>query len=248
LSLTEAEAEVAASVAQALMSDFIGAPAPVVEAQEEVPASSPVVENDTAPEVTEVAEAPSFEYEPEVPEDILAELNEAEIDEEVEREIAARTPEEDEYGVAEDEESVRERVKLQKRNEYLEKELAKTKSTSWKEEAKKYFPLSEHALDDIKATSRRSFLKQAKAQHEAILPHVQKVLADAKSFVDAEKAAGRADGKAAAAAAFGQPLSGPDINEIDQAAAEATITAAREDARKSGSLTNLFRTMIASGK
>jgi hypothetical protein len=138
-------------VAQALMSDFIGAACSRCRSTGGVPASSPVVENDT-PELEEVREAPSFEYEPEVPEDILAELNEAEIDDEVEREIAARTPEEDEYGVAEDEESVRERVKLQKRNEYLEAELAKTKSTSWKQEAVKYFPLSEHKPS---TTSRR---------------------------------------------------------------------------------------------
>ncbi len=240
--LTEAETEAAANVVSVLMNDF--SPAPVVEAPEVVPVSSPVVD-DTAP----VVEATSFEYDPEVPEDILAELNEAEIDEEVEREIAARVPdEEDEYGVVEDEDSVRERIKLQKRNEYLERELAKNKSTSWKAEAEKYFPLAKTSLDSINATSRRSFLKQAKAKHEEILPHVQAVLAEARSYVDAEKAAGRADGRAAAAAAFGQPLSGPDINEIDQAASESAISQAREDAKRTGSLANLFRTMIASGK
>lgn len=248
MSLTEAESQAAADVANALMADFIGAP-PVVEAPEAVavPASSPVVE-DTVEVAEEVTEAPSFEYDPEVPEDILAELNEAEIDDEVEREIATRpAAEENEYGYVEDEDAVRERIRLAKRNEYLERELAKTKSTSWKDEALKYFPLAKYKLDDINATSRRSFLKQAKAAHETILPHVQEALADAKQFVDAEKVAAYAQAKTAAAEAFGKPLSGPDINEIDQAAANSNLTLAREEAKKTGSLVNVFKRLMEAG-
>lgn len=257
MSLTEAESQAAATVAQALMNDFIGAPAPAVEAPEAVvPASSPVVD-DTVEAAEEVAPAPSFEYDPEVPEDILAELNEAEIDDEVEREIAARPApagEEDlayyaeGYAEGEDQDAMRLRIKLRKRNEYLEAQLAKTKSVTWKAEALKYFPLSKHAVDDINATSRRAFLKQAKAEHERILPHVQSVLSEAKGFVDAEKAAARAEGKTAAAEAYGKALSGPDVNEIDQAAANSNLTLARDEAKKTGSLVNVFKRLMEQGK
>jgi len=248
LSLTEAESQAAADVAQALMNDFIGAPAPVVEAPEAVvvPASSPVVD-DTVEAVEETAPATSFEYAPEVPEDILAELNLAEIDDEVERELSTRVPDEDEYGVVEDEDAVRERITLQKRNQYLEAELAKTKSTSWKAEAEKYFPLAKSSLDDIQATSRRAYLRQAKAKHEEILPHVQSVLSEAKQFVEEAKAAAKAEGKTAAAAAYGKPLSGPDVNEIDQAAANSNLTLAREEAKRTGSLVNVFKRLMDAG-
>jgi hypothetical protein len=244
MSLTEAESDVVADVTQAFMNDFTGV-SPVVEAPEgtEVPANDPAID-DTA---EAVAEAPSFEYDPEVPEDILAELNEAEIDDEVAQEMSSRVTEEDEYGVVEDEDAVRERLKLTKRNAYLEKELAKSKSGSWKDEALKYFPLSKHSLDSIDATSRRSFLRQAKDEHERILPHVQSVLSEAKTFVDAEKAAARAEGKTAAAEAFGKPLSGPDVNEIDQASANSNLTLAREEAKKTGSLVNVFKRLMEAG-
>ena len=246
MSLTEAESQAAADVAQALMNDFIGAPAPAVEAPEVVPASSPVVD-DTVEVVEEAAVAPSFEYAPEVPDDILAELNEAEIDDEVERELAARVPDENDEFAFEDEDAARERIRLQKRVEFLEAQVVKTKATSWKDEALKYFPLSKHSLDTINANSRRAFLKQAKAEHERILPHVQSVLEEAKSFVEAEKLAARTEGKTAAAAAYGKPLSGPDVNEIDQAAANSNLTLAREEAKKTGSLVNVFKRLMDSG-
>jgi hypothetical protein len=237
--LTPAKEDAAATVAQAFMDDFTGAPNSNVE--------------DTAPalEPEPAAEVPvPVEFSPEIPDDLLRELDEAEIDEQVEQELANRETEEDEYGVVEDEETVRERVRLEKRNAYLEKELAKSKEGAWRDEAVRYFPLSKHKLSEIadKATSRRSFLRQAKAEHEAILPHVQEYLALAKTVVDQETAAARTAGKQAAAAAYGAPLSGPDVNEIDQAAANSAIAAAREEARKTGNLAGLFRKMIEVGK
>jgi len=76
----------------------------------------------------------------------------------------------------------------------------------------------------------------------------RRLLPKAQAVINSEKAAARGEGKAAAAAAFGEPLSGPDVNEIDQAATESAIEAARADAKKTGSMVNLFRTMIAAGK
>lgn len=249
MALTEAESEAAASVAAALIGDFTGEPVTATVEAPPVAVSSPAVD-DTAPEPEAVTEATSFEYSPEIPEDVLADLEEGDIDDEVERELAARVPDEDdEYGVGEDEDTIRERVRLKKRNEYLERELTKSKSTTWKDEAKKYWPLAEHALDEIaeKATSRRAFRRLAEAEHKRILPHVQKAIAGAKAVVEAERVAARQDGKTAAANAYGEPLTGPDVTEIDQAAVTSELAAAREEARKSGSLAGLFSKMIAKG-
>lgn len=244
MSVQDAEkAEAAANLMAAFMDEPVQQQQDV-EAQET--ASSPEV--DDTPEL-EAEPAPSFEYSPEVPEDILAEIREAEIDDEVEQAIASRpaTVEDDqyaEYESAESEQEVRERIKLQKRNEYLEAELAKTRASSWKGEALKYFPLSKHKLDSINATSRRAFLKAAKAEHEAILPYVQEALTEAKGFVDGARSEAVAEGREAAAKAFGKPLSGPDSGTVDAAAANADLENARADARKTGSLVELFKKMM----
>jgi hypothetical protein len=243
MSLSEAEAQAAASVAAA----FMDAPAAQIEAPPEAVSSTDEVE-------VETEETTSFDFSPEIPEDILREIGEAEIDEEVDRELASRPAVvDDEYSYSEDpvetEDSVRERLKLEKRNKWLEDQLAQTSRGKWEDEAKKFFPLSEHALGEIKATSRRSFLKQAKARHEAILPHVQKVLADAKQFVDVEKQAAVSEGRAAAKAAFGEPLTGPDVNSVDQAAHDAAVSSARQSVREGrGSLVDVFKELMKAGK
>jgi hypothetical protein len=247
MALSEAEAEAAASVTAAMFD----APAePAVEAPES-PVSSTPEATPATPELPEetVTENP-FDFNPEIPDEILREIDEADIDAEVEAELATREPVTDEYNEyepQESEEDARSRLKLEKRNKWLEDQLAQTKRGQWEAEAKKYFPLSEHALGDIKATSRRAFLKEAKARHELVLPHVQKVLAEAKAHVDEARTSAKAEGRAAAKAAFGVPMAGPDVALIDQAAANEELAAARADARKTGSLTTVFKKMFEQG-
>jgi hypothetical protein len=226
--------------------------APVVEAAvAPVAVEQPAVEPE--PQVAAVAEAAPvapLNLNPELPEDIAAELAEAEIDEEVEREVAAYEPETDEWGnpLEVDEDAVREAVKLRKRNEYLERELVKSKSAGWRKEIEQHFPLAKHAVDDIlkNATSRRSALRAAKKEHDRILPHVQAYLADAKEVVDAERSTATEQAREQVAEAWGQPLTGPD-SALSVPAVEKTerLTRTREDVRQGKkTLKDLFAEML----
>jgi hypothetical protein len=226
--------------AAALTASFVGPeatdPEPVaVEAEADVVSEQPAAE--------EAAPAAPFDLNPELPEDIAAELAEAEVDDEVEAEVAAYEPELDDYGQpVEDTDAVRERIKLQKRVEFLEKQVVQTKAGQWRKEAEQYFPLAAHSLDDIatKATSRRKYLALAKAEHERILPHIQGYLAKAKVEVDAEKSDVKDVARAEVKAAWGDPISGPDAGVTDNAAYESRIV----KARGTGRLTDVFREML----
>jgi hypothetical protein len=122
--------------------------APVVEAAAVQAVEQPAVEPQPEPAVVEAAPVAPLNLNPELPEEIAAEIAAAEIDEEVEAEVAAYQPETDEWGnpVEVDEDAVREAVKLRKRNEWLEQQLVKTKRGQWEAEAERYFPLAKHAL------------------------------------------------------------------------------------------------------
>jgi hypothetical protein len=222
---------------------------PVVEAEAPVVSEQPAAEPEAPVEAAPVA---PLNLNPELPDDIAAELAEAEIDEQVDHEVAAYVyqPSLDEYGnpIEIDEEAVREAVKLRKRNEYLEAQLVKTKRSQWVSEAEKYFPLSKHALEDLKATSRRSFLAAAKAEHQRILPHVQAYLAEAKQAVVGERAAVTDDARAAVAESWGQPLVDPSSALSAPAVQrEAAIQSAREKVRAGGPIRNLFAEMLRNG-
>lgn len=224
---------------------------PPPAAPEAAPAPAPEAAAAPAEPAQEAAPAPTFELNPELPEDLAAELAEAEIEDEVEREVAAYEPETDEWGnpVEVDQDAVREAVKLRKRNEYLEKQLVQTKRGQWEAEAEKFFPLAKHALPDIQATSRRSFLKAAKAEHDRILPHVQAYLGEAKQVVDAEKQSATTEARAAVAESWGKPLTGPD-NAMDAAAVarEQEIEKARSRVREGkGALKDVFAAMMRNG-
>jgi hypothetical protein len=222
--------------------------APVVEAAAVQAVEQPAVEPQPEPAVVEAAPVAPLNLNPELPEEIAAEIAAAEIDEEVEAEVAAYQPETDEWGnpVEVDEDAVREAVKLRKRNEWLEQQLVKTKRGQWEAEAERYFPLAKHALADIKATSRRGFLAAAKAEHNRILPHVQTYLASAKEVVDAERSTATEQAREQVQEAWGQPLTGPD-SALSVPAVEKTerLTRTREDVRQGKkTLKDLFAEML----
>lgn len=247
MGLEEDKAEAAAAVAAQMLGEVPVSATQVVEAEPPVPSSTapaaPDAESVAAPEAPDEPEDEPYAWSPDIPDDIVRELAEADIDAEVEVELAQREP--DEYGqYDEDDDAVRERIKLQKRNEFLERELTKTKKTAWADEARKYFPLAEHALPTIEATSRRGYLRAAKAEHERVLPHVQRYLEQAKEAVGQVTDEARADAKAKAKAAWGDPVVGPDVSAVDQAAANARLNDAREQARQTGSNVGVFRELL----
>jgi hypothetical protein len=244
--------EAAAAVAASLMGQpgqdpvaVVEEPAVVVEAEAPVVSEQPAAAPAPAP-------APvARNLNPELPDDLAAELAEAEIDEEVESAVAAYVyePATDEYGnaIEIDEDAVREAVKLRKRNEFLERELVKQKSGSWRKEIEQYFPLAKHALDDImkNATSRRSALREAKKEHERILPHLQAYLAEAKAVVDEETATATDDARAVVADSWGKPLVDPSTALSAPAVQqEARVQAAREKVRSGAPLRTIFSEML----
>jgi hypothetical protein len=250
---TEEAQQAAANLTESLIVDMANAgnqnALEIIQKAQEVagepePVGEPAAPEAAAEPVQAAPVAAPFELNPTLPDDIVAELDAADIDAEVDAEVAQIAPREDEYGnpVYVDEESERERIALRKRNEYLERQLADSKSSQWKAEGAKFFPLAQHALDDIAktATSRRSFLRLAKAEHERILPHVQGYLAEAKLAVDAESEEAKAQAREGVAVAWGTPLAGPEGGISETANQEARI----ERARQKGRLADVFAEMM----
>jgi hypothetical protein len=234
--------------AAALTASFIDAPPVAVAEPEAVEAEAP--EASEQPAAEEAAPAAPFDLNPELPEDLAAEIAEAEIDEQVEEEVAAYEPETDEWGNPQevDQDSIRELVKLRKQNEFLQRQVVQTKAGQWKAEGEKFFPLAKHALDDIakSATSRRAFLKAAKAEHDRILPHVQTYLAEAKLVVDDKAASVTEEARAEVATAWGKPLTDPDSSLTGtQLDAQQRIDAARERVRQGkGQIRDIYSEML----
>lgn len=235
--------------AAALTASFVGAPVAEPEVEPEA-VEAEAVEAPEQPAAEEVAPAAPFDLTPELPEDIAAELAEAEIDEQVEAEVAAYEPETDEWGNTQevDSDQIRELVKLRKQNEYLQRQVVETKAGQWRKEAEKYFPLAKHALDDLakSTTSKRGFLKAAKAEHDRILPHIQQYLGEAKQHADAETLVSKDEARAEVADAWGKPLTDPNsalsAPAVDR---EKRVQTARENMREGkGTLAKLFVEMF----
>src|SRR5206468_4063129 len=108
-----------------------------------------------------------------LPEEIVEEL-ESPTDEEIQESL-----EEEEEGYYELDESGRQLLAraraAERKAEHYEKLRIQEAKKSWTEEAQKFFPLSAHVVDGIQADSRKSFLKQAKAAHEAVVPYVKEI-------------------------------------------------------------------------
>lgn len=224
----QAERNAAARIAERLAEAGVEAPdseAPDVMTEEDVAredvafneALSSVVPSgeDTAVEETQPeAEQEDFELpnlDPKLPADLAEELEMPDWDDEP-AETEGEDPEEDddEY---EDSDRVRalraELLKERKRREWAEQKRTEAKREKWVEEATKYFPLSEYALSNIKATSRRGFLRDAKKAHDAVKPVAMRI---AKQYADAHEAAKKAaieEGREHATQAWGKPTVAP---------------------------------------
>jgi hypothetical protein len=170
------------------------------EAEETPPNSEPeAAANDSQETATD-----EFNFDIEVPEDLLEELEiPDEEDEETEEEY------EDEY---EDPDSLKRKLAAERKKvEYLEKQKVEKGRKEWAKEAAKFFPLSEPYLEKITATSRRSFIREAKAKHEELKPLFEKFSEKNKIILEAEKAKAIEEARAIAEKAWGKPTSGPDV-------------------------------------
>lgn len=196
-------------------------------------------ESPEAPQVTE--DQPLFpEFEIELPEDLQEELT-APTEEDVVGELEG-TEEYDELN--EEGQRLLARARFAERKaEHYEKLRTVDAQKNWAEEAKKFFPLSAHVLSEIKADSRRGFLKAAKEAHDAVVPYVKQITDTAKATIETEKEKAKAEARAEAEAAWGRPA------KPVEGATEATITQEQvERNRAKGDLSSTIKAMIFPGK
>lgn len=244
--MSNAASEAAAGLAPELAAELIGklAPSELAASSELVqevaaaaggsPSSQETVAAPEAQETTEEFRLPEFklvEIEDDEDEDLLAPVAEVEDD--------------DEQLVEdwEDPEVLRAQLaKLKKQNEHLAREASGAKLESWRKKYKEMYPLAN--VDEIDATSRRAFEKQAVKSHNAnykILEPQLKELAEAWEKV---KGAATAEGRAAAAAAFGKPTAGPGIVPLEVSAQTEDLVAAR----KTGDLKKVIGVLMRQNK
>lgn len=212
---------------------------PDVEA-EETPSSDETEE--TTDEVVEETVEDTSPFEVEVPDDLLMELA-LEEDEDPEEE-EPEEEDDDDFSVP-DPKLSKALARAQKEAAFYKERVVKSSRTKWEDEAKKFFPLAESVLPQIKAESRRSFLRQAKAAHDTVLPFVK----TAVERVNAEKATAienaTAEARAQAEKAWGKPTveGGPSTPaELDDQQKRL------EKARRTGDFADTVRTMLFPAK
>lgn len=180
----------------------------------------PAAEADAQPEAEEEAFVLP-DLDPKLPEDLAEELEMPDWDEAVEDAEEDDDEDDDEWDGEETDPRVQslkaQLRKAEKRIAWEQEKRAEVRREKWESEARKYFPLSDYALSDIRATSRRGFLREAKKAHEAIKPVAMQI---AKQYADAHAAAKEkaiAEGKQAAAEAWGKPTVSPGGREATTA-------------------------------
>jgi hypothetical protein len=232
--VSNAASEAAAGLAPELAAELLGKLAP-----SELAAASTLVQEVTdaagaTPSGQEAVSAPEAQETEEfrIPEFQLVELE----DDEDEDLLTPAAEEEDDESLVdeyEDENILRARLaKLEKQNQYLAQQAAGAKRDQWKAKYKEMYPLAN--VDEIEATSRRAFEKAAVKSHNANFRLLEPII---KQFNDARETlvgAATAEGRAAAAAAFGKPTAGPGIVPLEASAQTEELVAARKtgDLRK----------------
>jgi hypothetical protein len=168
-----------------------------------------------APETTEeTPELPSLEADLSGIEEILDEAPEEEPEEE------EPPPEEDDPAFDEyDPNQLQAQLKkLKKQNEWLNEQRIKNGLKSWKIEAAKRFQWAD--LDEIKATSKRSYMKQAFASHQRYAKKLAPIYAELEKVRNAAVDTVRGEVRAEAEQAWGRPTGGPQQPLTERAEAE----------------------------
>ena len=106
-------------------------------------------------------------------------------------------------------------AKAEKQLRFQQELRAKDNLKGWRAEAARRFPLAD--ADEITGTSRRAVLRKAQEQHDRVEKKI-------KPFVDAVEglragviAEAKAEGRAHAEQAFGKPMTGPGVAQVEAA-------------------------------
>lgn len=171
----------------------------------------------------------------EIPEDLAVELDAPEEDEPADEPF--QFTEDYEGYDPQDQEILKRLAAAEKKAAYYEKLRVQEAQKSWKQEAREHFPYSEYALESITATSRRAFLRQARAAQDAVKPMIKQDQEARQAQLEKEREQVRLEEREAAARAWGRPSSG---NEAPAEAHEAQVQRARER----GDLGDIVRAMV----
>jgi hypothetical protein len=211
-------------------------------------ATEPPEGQDFEPEAEADVE-PAVELPPPAPEDWLTE--EPDFDAEAREVVAAEALEpEEEFTYEDDPRLIEERTKriaAEKKAAHFEAQRVKDARKTWVAEALEHAPLAADLLGDnleeIKATSKRAFLREAAEAHQKARKVLERQLGSATQIAGEEVAAVKAEAKREAAKAYGRPTSGPGVAPAQAAETAARVAAAREQRGLRGAI----REMIDSG-
>src|SRR5262245_25234365 len=194
------------------------------ETETEAVVEGEVEETSEQPEEAPVAEAEEAQHEtaPELPDEIRELLETPDFDAEAEdalRDELETTETEDEVEEWEEDPKVlelkKQLIKEQKKSAWFEKLRAESERKKWEDEASKYFPYADQT--QIQSTSRRGFLRAAKAQHDAIKDKVDAALLGDRKRLDDEREAMREEIRKEVEAAWGKVTTGPGVPPADAA-------------------------------
>jgi hypothetical protein len=190
---------------------------------------------------TEAGADLELEEEPEVEEmpDFEAEAERQLLDEEIAEVESGYEPEEEEQPV--DSNARKRAIIAEKKASYYENLRAQDSRKKWEVEAAKHFPFSTYAFPKITATSRRGFLRDAKAAHEAVKPFIKSAVQKREEELQAERAKLREQEQAKAQDAWGKPTNAPSTPA-------GRYEAEMEKARQSGDLAERIAVMMKAGQ
>lgn len=243
--LADAAADEAAALAQHVEDDaaVFGSPAPVY-AEPFFPSDTNEAPTGEQPQVEEEAfELPEINWE--VPAELQELLEEPDFDEDEDLEPVAEVPVQDEYEYDDPEKQqlVRQLAKANKKLEWERQQKIKAARKGWEAEANKYFQFSNPAI--IQADSRRAFLKQAQAQHEAVAKVAKPIFDSLAEERKRIKEQALAEARAEAAERWGRPSTGPTAAMAPETNTQNTR---RERLESSKGLASVIKQKFATGE
>lgn len=194
------------------MADAAQEAAALMIAEDAAPQEGEQPETQETPTEEVVEPLPAFVADTTGIEDLLGEEEEPEVDP-YEAIVQEASPVE--IGEYDDPETqqLKQRLAAAERQIAHEKNLrAQNESKRWQEEAARRFPLAD--VDVIKATSRRSFLREAAASHERYERKLGPTLDELDRYKATLVEEAKQEGREQAEAAWGKPMSGPQVPTV----------------------------------
>ncbi len=190
-------------IAQAVAADMIQ--------EDSVVAAAPEAEQTVTEEPVET-DIPSYEADTEGIEDLLAEPDD-DLDIEDPDDPEPVLVQTDEYDDPEVAKLKAQLVKAQKQLSHQTQLRAQDNEKKWAAEASRRFPLAD--VDEIHATSRRSYLRKAQEQHDRYNRKLEPVLSKLDALRTEVIQEAKAEGRAHAEQAYGRPTVAPQIAQVE---------------------------------